>query len=730
MIRLGLRLALASGREAVARLIVITVAVALGATLLLATLAGTNAVQAQNSRYAWLSTATVGASGPADPAWWVVRTDYVDGAVLGRVDVAPTGPRSAVPPGVDRLPGPGEFSASPALSALIRSTPADELGDRFPGREVGTIGPAALPGPDSLLVIVGHHPDDLAAMPGARQVTGVVTTDPASCDGCVVGMDASALNVLLAVIALALLFPLTMLIGTATRLAAARREQRFAAMRLIGATPRQVSVLAAVESTVAATLGTVLGFGLFLAVRSALAGITFTDVRFFPADLRLTVIDVAAVVVGIPVVAAVAARLALHRVRITPLGVSRRATPRPPRAWRLIPVSLGVAELVYFVGRRPETTNGQLQAYMTGLALVTVGLVIAGPWLTMLGARITARRANGLATLIAGRRLADNPKAGFRAVSGLMLALFVTSVATGVITTIVANRTSPHAATTATTDTLTRSFSSDGRPDGTPAPGADAVPPRLSTLPGVLGIRVVHEHADPDPGAWLGLVSCDKLPPVTGFGRCAPGATVARVRTDTAEQDPIWPGVDVTPDQLRTLPLASIDVATDGSKAALGRARTVLANAFPNGRFAATTAEFEGSFQRSLVQWQQLADVVILASLPIAGCNLAVSVAGGLADRRRPFSMLRLTGVQLGTLRRVVALETAVPLLTSAAVAVGTGLLAAHLFLTSQMGYSLAIPGPAYWVLVGVGVVVALGIITSTMPLLNRITGSGAARTE
>ena len=48
--------------------------------------------------------------------------------------------------------------------------------------------------------------------------------------------------------------------------------------------------------------------------------------------------------------------------------------------------------------------------------------------------------------------------------------------------------------------------------------------------------------------------------------------------------------------------------------------------------------------------------MVILATLPIAGCSLAVSVVAGLAERRRPFSLLRLTGVPLSLLRRVASL--------------------------------------------------------------------------
>jgi len=111
MIRLGLRLALASGREAAVRLAVIALAVTLGAGLLLATLAGVNAVNAQNLRYGWLNTGiapvATTATASTDPMWWSVRQDYFRSEVIGRVDVAALGPNAAVPPGVPRLPGPG-----------------------------------------------------------------------------------------------------------------------------------------------------------------------------------------------------------------------------------------------------------------------------------------------------------------------------------------------------------------------------------------------------------------------------------------------------------------------------------------------------------------------------------------------------------------------------------------------------------------------------------------------
>jgi hypothetical protein len=92
--------------------------------------------------------------------------------------------------------------------------------------------------------------------------------------------------------------------------------------------------------------------------------------------------------------------------------------------------------------------------------------------------------------------------------------------------------------------------------------------------------------------------------------------------------------------------------------------------------------------------------------------------------------MLRLTGVPLGMLRKVVALETAVPLLVAAVVAIATGFLAAQLFLTAQMQYSLNSPGVAYYVIVVAGLAASLGIVASTLPLLRRMTGPETARNE
>ncbi len=82
----------------------------------------------------------------------------------------------------------------------------------------------------------------------------------------------------------------------------------------------------------------------------------------------------------------------------------------------MVPLVLGIAELGYFAGiGHPRSTTGQILAYFLGFLLAMVGVMIAG------------------------RRLGDNPRAAFRSVSGLILALFVTSVSVGLTSTILAD---------------------------------------------------------------------------------------------------------------------------------------------------------------------------------------------------------------------------------------------------------------------------------------------------
>jgi hypothetical protein len=771
VIRLGLRLTVAGGREAITRLALIAVAVAIGAGLLLTTLAGLNAISKQNNRYAWLETAYSGSNAPAssspstggaDPLWWRLRADYYQGKEIGRVDLAATGPDSPVPPGVAALPGPGQYYASPAMVKLLRHTPAPQLSDRYPGRLIGTIGSSALPSPNSLIIVIGRNVSDLSKDGSADLVDRISTTSPSDCNGadCAlgVGYDSNGITLILSVVAAALLFPVLIFVGGATRLSATRREQRFAAMRLVGATPRQISVISTVESVASAVLGVAAGFGVFFLLRPAAATIPFTGNPFFAGDLYLNLGDGLFVIFGIPIGAAIAARVALRRVTISPLGVTRRVAPHPPRPWRILPLVAGIAELSYFayvrdIGARTHTSSTtEAAVFLIGVLLVMSGLVIAGPWLTMLASRLIARRANRPATLIAARRLADNPQAGFRAISGLVLALFVGTCAVGIITAIVSTGgigpTSP-----AANSTLINQLGPPAR-TGAPTTVPAITTSGLTSIPGVTGLLEIRDRVNPDappvPPAngrrqpdvqydpTQELVSCRQLAAVPALGRCQTGATTAAIEPDygggligrAAMADTTWPTVDLAATDFGHLPIDTIVVATNGSTAAIEQARGTLAAAYPSTFAPETMGELGADSARNSDGYRQLANVVILTSLPIAGCSLAVNIAGGLVERKRPFSLLRLSGAPLAMLRRVIALEAAAPLLITAAASIGIGFLTAELFLRAQLRESLQAPGPSYYLVVIAGLLASLAIIASTVPLLNRITGPEVARND
>ena len=160
MVRLGLQLTLRSGREAMVRLVITAAAVAVGVALLLGVLAEYHAFEANANQACWSCTTgqPVPSPLPSHGELWNASVDFYQGQTITRLDVAPLGAGAPVPPGITRLPAPGEYYASPALAALLAAVPADELADRFPGHLAGTIGDAALNGANDLVIYIGYTP--------------------------------------------------------------------------------------------------------------------------------------------------------------------------------------------------------------------------------------------------------------------------------------------------------------------------------------------------------------------------------------------------------------------------------------------------------------------------------------------------------------------------------------------------------------------------------------------
>ncbi|MFI6599473.1 FtsX-like permease family protein [Nonomuraea sp. NPDC050536] len=737
MILLGLRLSLRSGRETAARLALIVAGVAVGVAVLLATLSLFNAYQAADGRPCWECTRGTAPSGwaldaTADGALWNLREDYYAGQTIKRLDAAALGDRAPVIPGLSRMPGPGQYYASPALARLLDSAPREQLADRFPGTRAGLIGQAALSGPDELAVVVGRTPVEVAAMIGTRQVD-TVDTAPA------VDESTDVYRFGFGIAAIGLIVPLLVLVGTATRLAAARRETRFAAIRLVGATSRQVNVLAAVDAALGALLGALAGVAVFQLVRPAVAGIRITGARFFPDTAVPGPWQYAAVLACVPLAAACAALWSLRRVRISPLGVARKAVPPPPRAWRVVPLLAGLG---LFAG--PAFRNGKPEALWAdaAIALIMVGLVLVGPWLTMLAARLTARLTRGAATLLAAQRLAADPKSAFRSVSGLVLAVFIGTTIAALVPAVVTGQQA--VAGGALNDVLGASLFRPGIPGLSPRAGADLLA-RLRAHPGV-DVLPIYARADlenlrptPDgPPPATSVVECSALARFPVLGRCPAGAQAVLGRFDRvvgadnpltidkliplagpASQSASATGLDLMAVLIRT-----------GDTASLERLRTLLSDYTAEAPM--TFAEIAAVRADLYMQAESVALAMVALTLVAGGCSLVVAVGGGLVERRQPFTLLRLAGTPTRTLAAVVLLESALPLLLAAVLAAGAGFGVAEPVIDqlAMKGASLAMPGPVYFAAVGGGLAASLLVILTTLPLLRRMTAPDNARFE
>lgn len=243
------------------------------------------------------------------------------------------------------------------------------------------------------------------------------------------GPDASGYPLLAGIASLLLLVPLTTLGGAAARLAVARRDERLATLRLAGATTGQVTALTTLDAAAQALTGALLGVGLYGALLPAVALLHFQDRQFHVAELWVGVPVVLAAVGAVVAIALVSALASLRRVAVTPLGVAARTTPPGLRAVRALVlvaalVAMPVAVHVPFGG------EGVAVALVVGvLILGFAALGAVGPFVLQIVGRLTVRRARRVETLLAGRRIVDDPRTAWRSVGGVALATFVAGLA-------------------------------------------------------------------------------------------------------------------------------------------------------------------------------------------------------------------------------------------------------------------------------------------------------------
>jgi hypothetical protein len=710
------------------------VGVAVGVALVLWLASVPGALQSRADREAWRNYDVGGDT--ASAALLLANTkDNVEGQRIDRFDVAALKPNVPVAPGIPEIPGPGEVLMSPALAELSRSKPPAELADRFKGTVVGLLGDQALKYPGELVAIVGHDPSE---MPNATATTGLAAQGrPGEVNQMLVFLSRIGLVVLIA--------PCLVLVASAARLTAARRERRLAALRLAGATPQQVVSMTVAETAIASVFGAVLGVVLTYPLRYVTARIPWDGGTWYLPDWSPSALMIVFVLVVAPLLVVGAAVFGLRRAVRRPLGAAQEQTRKQPNIARLLwLVGAAVAFVVAIGAAKTSNGDGAMLFVFVGLGAVAISLVFVGPLVTsMLGTVFTARWRSP-STLLAGRRLRDDPKAAFRASAGVVLAVFAGSMALAMFPSVERQigysdgqwRDGVYVVNNAGyTDQQLEDLRSDLTQRGVDAKvvqitegslSADGTHLNAKVLPcadasKVLGAQFTGCGTGPAiyvPSATAVDVNRLKFEPYTRE-RSEPMALPKGVSVREYQPNG-WYGVVIDPAVFPSLDANSggtIAVATTAANKDV--VHTMVIRNLP-GVYVYSNEGYDSRGDTLAGDLRRATLIGLIIATVLGGVSAGVAAAGSVVDRRRTFGALIAAGTPVRVLTRALRQEAMLPALIAtvgagvAGVLVGSGLLT---LIKGELDLS-----PWVFTPIVLGLVVALMAAAACGPVLRKVT--------
>lgn len=425
---LFLRLTQGGGRRGAVRLALMTLGMAIGVLAILVAVSIPRVLSARTDR-ANARNPLSAASADQTRFTFEVVEDVIGDRVWTRVFIADPIPGAPTPPGVGSLPEAGSAILSPALVDLVEESDAD-VDARLPsiaGSE--TIGSEGLSSPDELISYEGVAVSDLpeGGVPGSG-------FGPLPGDGGSNPLTSVSLELLFLIGGPAVLYLIT-----CSRLSAATRQRRIAALRLIGMSRAELLRVSAWETALAGTLGAALGAATFNAVQTRLGDSGIVGLHWFAIDAHLSTAALAIVVVGLAVASALLGEVGARRAIGTPIE-ARRGAEGGSGSWpRLVPLVFGTATLLVLAAltlsesedRLPTTTL--TVALFAGGGAALAGLIIAiRPVLVRCCAAI-ASSARSLPVRLGARRAEYEPAGVVRLLTGLVLLFVISGTAVGVL---------------------------------------------------------------------------------------------------------------------------------------------------------------------------------------------------------------------------------------------------------------------------------------------------------
>lgn len=750
-LRLGVRLVLGDRHLPWGRLALVAIGIGLGTAVLLAGVALPHAVRQQNERS--LSREMPSAGGSASTGAAVLgetrHEDFYERSITGRA-LKPLRADPPLPPGVERMPGPGQLVVSPELKRVLDGPGGEGLLARLHGRVVGVIGPEGLLGERELYFYTGTAAPDEQLTKAVHHGFGEGERRSRALTG--------SFWTLLALVECAALVPVVVFVLSTARLAEAARQRRLAALRLIGADARQLRRIAVGENLVGAVLGLPVGWAVFLALRSLGTALPPLDEIFQARDLMPVWWQAVLVTLAVPVLVAVIAAVALRRAVVDPLGVAQERAPARRRLWwRLLVPAVGLGGLVLLRVSGSSTSALRGLVLNCSIVLFLLGVPLLLPWLLQVVGR--AGSAGPVAWQWAVRRLGVVSGAAARSVSAIAVVIAGVVALQTFVGTELAVR-GPQAGSRDLHVMGTDRVDAPGEPRQAVAAGVAGLPgvrsARASEMFTVqvesraLGVEVLD---CPTIVREIGVRSCRdgdafRPPPAAPdvVGPLAPGtaASLSRIaggppwwripdarpvergsQAETRADLIVTPAAAAeVPRQLRHVEMR-VSVAPDAPPELIEQVRGVAAQWLTDSRTSPVSGAAEEAFPVE-VRYGALVTGVLVALL--VGSSLLVNAVEQIQESARPLAVLGAVGVRRSTVMWSVFLQNAVPLVLALVVAVPCGVV-----LGAMLGH---VPARPLWVdPAGLGLVagsvgvLALVITALVAPVVSRALHPGGLRT-
>ena len=731
-----------SGRQSFARLGLTTAAVALGIVLVCCFTAGINGIKGRASGLAINTAAYQAARGAAEQK----PIEGVEPLKIGgtwRGDASKWRGQSiqsysmygtAKSPQFAKLktPRPGEYYLSKALADAVAQHPEDNILARF-GKNtkyLGVIPSEYVASPDALMMVRGASAEEVAESDAFTKSQGqpsyfadVYRTDTN-------GLKSNAVFDPVAIIVFGvggtiLLFPIVIFVSVATQLGAAQREKRYAALRLIGATKQQVGLVLMLESLLASVVGVLIGLGAFWLLQAPLQAFKMDGMRFNPSDLALTSTQYA-LIIGLTLGLTMFVNWRrMRRAQISPLGVSRSLEKvKKLRVWRALVPATGIAIFAWlsskpgldWLAENKESAMPTL-LLMVALLLVMFGLILAGGWLTNKLSLLAARWANNASMLIAGKRTAVHSRTIFRSVSGVVLALFAGSfylTATSGIEGLNAQAVKDNGFSQlkrGTAVVIGRSLPGD-------------MAEQLKQESYITSVATIYPREDGD------AIRCQDLAMYTEHA-CPNSAQPDQFALLNFDK-PVVKKVSLINDRVDTNGAKEylVTLKSDDDIEKLRTLVTAKANQYDLTYAVSGTDAKKPHINPTIREFADLAYVGIGVTLFVAVASLIVSTIGGLMERRRSLYTLRLGGMRLIQLKRLVMVESVAPLLTTSILSCGFGVWTGAVFTSTFSTTLKPVLTPTYFAIVSIGLAAAIIGIYLILPMVDKLTRAEANQTE